>query len=160
MTISILEGDIVNIKWDWQLVNGTLPAGKREARQIPDDLLNTNLTLSTSKKLSSCVKIQNSQTTGLQISVFGKDQGVDYDYWTLNGLLYDEYLNWINVTINTTDTGDNFKGVFGLGERANKDFFFKDGVYSMWTRDSLTPDENGELPGNNMYGVHPIYMFK
>jgi hypothetical protein len=60
----------------------------------------------------------------------------------------------------TNDTGDKFKGVFGLGERANKDFFYKDGVYGMWTRDSLTPDETGTLPGNNMYGVHPIYMFK
>lgn len=30
----------------------------------------------------------------------------------------------------------------------------------MYTRDSLTPDETGTYPGNNMYGVHPIYMYK
>lgn len=49
-------------------------------------------------------------------------------------MLFDSYLNWINVRVYTPQ-GDQFTGIFGLGERVNKDFFFKDGVYSMWTRD-------------------------
>ncbi len=51
-------------------------------------------------------------------------------------------------------------GVFGLGQRASQDFFFKTGVYSMWTKDIDNPVENGKLPGKNVYGVHPFYMFK
>jgi hypothetical protein len=30
----------------------------------------------------------------------------------------------------------------------------------MWSRDIPTPDEDGKLPGKNMYGVHPFYMYK
>jgi len=74
-------------------------------------------------------------------------------------MLFDSYLNWIEVTANTPKDQD-FSGVFGLGERANKDFFLKDGVYSMWSRDQPTPDEEGTLPGANMYGVHPYFMYK
>jgi len=54
----------------------------------------------------------------------------------------------------------DFTGIFGLGERASHDFFYQDGVYSLWTRDVGTPVENGKPQGNNMYGVHPFYMFK
>lgn len=36
--------------------------------------------------------------------------------------------------------------------------FLADGVYSLWTRDAANPDETGELPAANMYGVHPFYM--
>lgn len=74
-------------------------------------------------------------------------------------MLFDSYYNHIIAEANTLK-GNDFKGVFGLGERANKDFFYKDGVYSMWTRDIPTPDEDGKLPGKNMYGVHPFYMYK
>lgn len=30
----------------------------------------------------------------------------------------------------------------------------------MWTKDIPTPIETGKAPGNEMYGVHPFYMFK
>jgi lysosomal alpha-glucosidase len=46
----------------------------------------------------------------------------------------------------------------GLAERTSNDLFLGDGVYSLWTRDEPNPIENGELPGNNNYGVHPFYM--
>lgn len=39
-------------------------------------------------------------------------------------MLYDEYLNVIQATAHTKLTDDKFTGVFGLGERANKDFFY------------------------------------
>jgi hypothetical protein len=46
----------------------------------------------------------------------------------------------------------------GLAERATNEVFLDDGVYSLWTRDAPNPDETGELPAANMYGVHPFYM--
>jgi hypothetical protein len=30
----------------------------------------------------------------------------------------------------------------------------------MWARDIPTPDETGSLPGANMYGTHPFFMYK
>lgn len=46
-------------------------------------------------------------------------------------MIYDQFLNWINVELKT-QKGDDFTGIFGLGERANTDFFYQDGVYTMW----------------------------
>jgi len=40
-----------------------------------------------------------------------------------------------------TEKDDNFRDIFGLGERASTDFFYQDGVYSMWTKDIPTPIE-------------------
>jgi hypothetical protein len=34
-----------------------------------------------------------------------------------------------------TERDEDFKGIIGLGERAQKDFFLKSGVYSIWARD-------------------------
>lgn len=81
---------------------------------------------------------------------------------TMKGLIFDEYLSWVNMeaVAEAADSEDNFRGVFGLGERATKDFFFKTGVYSMWAKDIDNPVENGRLPGSENYGVHPFYMFK
>lgn len=81
---------------------------------------------------------------------------------TLKGFLFDQYLNWFNMEALAVPAAneDAFRGVFGLGERATKDFFFRSGVYSMWTKDTDNPVESGRLPGSNNYGVHPFYMFK
>lgn len=48
----------------------------------------------------------------------------------------------------------------GLAERIVYDLFLPDGIYSLWTRDTASPTEDGKLPGKNMYGVHPFYMGK
>jgi hypothetical protein len=77
-------------------------------------------------------------------------------------MLFDEYLNWVNLVAygQATETEEDFKGIIGLGERAQKDFFMKSGVYSIWARDIDNPTENGKLPGKQTYGSHPFYMFK
>lgn len=59
-----------------------------------------------------------------------------------------------------TEQNDRFTGIFGLGERASLNFFLKDGVYSMWNKDSQSPLEKGTLPAANMYGTHPYFMYK
>ena len=50
-------------------------------------------------------------------------------------MLFDSYLNNINYELRTAFVGDDYTGIFGLGERASKDFFFQDGVYTMWAKD-------------------------
>jgi hypothetical protein len=48
----------------------------------------------------------------------------------------------------------------GLGERSTPGLFYEDGVYSMWSMDTANPMDDGKIPGKNLYGVHPFYMFK
>ena len=81
---------------------------------------------------------------------------------TLKGFLFNEYLNWVNLEANgvPSSSDETFRGIFGLGERASTDFFMKSGVYSMWAKDIDNPSEDGRLPGKEVYGVHPFYMFK
>jgi alpha-glucosidase (family GH31 glycosyl hydrolase) len=78
---------------------------------------------------------------------------------TIKGMLFDSYMNSIEVELNTMK-GENFTGIFGLGERANKNFFYEDGVYTIYAKDQGTPDEDGKAPSKGMYGVHPFYIFK
>jgi len=84
---------------------------------------------------------------------------------TLKGFLFDQYLNWINMVAHAqpqpqATSEDDFRGVFGLGERAQTDYFMKSGVYSMWAKDIDNPSENGQLPGKETYGVHPFFIYK
>lgn len=74
-------------------------------------------------------------------------------------MLLDQNLNIVDVYHNTTK-GANFTGIFGLGQKVQKDFFYKDGIYSLWNRDDGTPTENGRPSGNNIYGTHPFYMYQ
>lgn len=75
------------------------------------------------------------------------------------GLVYDSWLNIIQAQVHEA-TGDDFSGIFGLGERVASDLAYTDGVYSMWSRDVGNTLETGETPGNNNYGTHPFYMFR
>jgi hypothetical protein len=87
------------------------------------------------------------------------NDGTPTEVFGLDGMIYDDYLNWIKVHANA-EANENFKGIFGLGERASFDFYYKDGVYSMWSKDIPTPIETGDLPAANMYGTHPYFMYK
>jgi alpha-glucosidase (family GH31 glycosyl hydrolase) len=78
--------------------------------------------------------------------------------FSLNGMVLSDYMNFINVTVNTDK---EFRtGVIGLTDRVSSDLFLADGVYSLWSRDIPDPIETGKSPGNNMYGTHPFYMGK
>lgn len=74
-------------------------------------------------------------------------------------MILDSYLNYIGMTLNTT-RGDNFTGIFGLGERAQRNIFYEDGVYNIWTRDAGMPFEDGRPTTKALYGNHPFYMYK
>jgi hypothetical protein len=93
-----------------------------------------------------------------KISVNGLD---GTEVLSISELLYDSWLNIIKTSLNTSK-GDKFHGILGLGERIHtgSSLFFEDGVYSVFNRDSPSPEETGEAPGNNIYGSHPFYMFK
>ena len=62
---------------------------------------------------------------------------------------------YMKTTVNINNNGK----IFGLGERVG-DFFSKDGIYTIWARDELSPVEDGNKPGKNIYGAHPIFFSK
>mmetsp|Transcript_10601 Transcript_10601/g.20455 ORF Transcript_10601/g.20455 Transcript_10601/m.20455 type:complete len:860 (+) Transcript_10601:32-2611(+) len=55
--------------------------------------------------------------------------------------------NYLNATTN----------FYGLGERVTTQFQLTPGVYTTFNKDQV-PVENGQWPGNNMYGTHPFYL--
>ena len=74
--------------------------------------------------------------------------------WTTRNLRFSYQDNFIHFKAMIKS-----KHIFGLGERV-KEFDLPDGLYTMMTRDALSPYETGRAPGNNMYGQHPFYMFQ
>eukprot|EP00347_Sterkiella_histriomuscorum_P014109 403362137 len=154
--LRVILGTMVNVKWTWKMdEKGQPPAGKRIPVEVPEQFINSNFD-SVNLNLSKFITLQDKP---FQINVKYRSDNEESNVFQIQGMIYDEYLNWIQATVNTMQ-GEDFKGIFGLGERANKDFFFKDGVYSMHSRDQPTPDEDGQSPGKNMYGVHPFFMYK
>ena len=93
------------------------------------------------------------------ISIKSRNAYETEPYFNISNLIYDEYLNIVRTNLKTLKN-DNFTGIFGLGERASKDFFFKDGVYTMWSKDQAATIEDGRQPTKGLYGVHPFYMFR
>ena len=156
VSLRVILTDIVNVKWSWKLdKDGKVPAGYRVPAEVPDELINTNVPLASSP-LSQFVSISNNP---FQLVFKYRSDNLPSNVMTIKSLVFDQYFNQINIQAQS-EAGDNFRGITGLGERANKDFFLKDGVYSMWSRDIPTPDETGTLPGNNMYGTHPFFMYR
>lgn len=82
--------------------------------------------------------------------------------YELNSVVLVDYLNVISGKAKTYHDAEegSFKGIMGLAERVVTDLFLPDGVYSLWSRDTASPVEDGKLPGKNMYGTHPFYMAK
>lgn len=81
------------------------------------------------------------------------------EFFGLDGFAFDDYINWANTHV-VTEANDSFRGIFGLGQRANADFFYGDGVYSIYSRSKPAVVEKADLPGGNWYGAQPFYMFK
>ena len=70
-----------------------------------------------------------------------------------SNFVYSEYFKTETAWLNTTGK------IFGLGERVG-DFWLSPGVYTIWNKDQTSPIEDGQQPGNNVYGSQPIYYFQ
>lgn len=157
LDLGFFDQGILNVRWTWR--NKT---GKRHVTKVPDTLVNTTArdTSAITETLSQYVEIRDKP---FKLIFKRRVTATKYEnVLSLEGFLYDEYLNWVNLVANAqpSSSEDTFRGIFGLGERASTDFFFKTGVYSMWNKDIDNPTENGKLPGKEVYGTHPFYMYK
>lgn len=157
LSLGFFDTGVINVRWNWR--NAT---GKRFVTKVPDMIVN-----STQRDVSyiqdSLDKYVEIQDNPFQLIFKTRLQKPTYEtVLTLKGFLFNEYLNWVNIEANAmpSKSEETFHGIFGLGERASTDFFMKSGVYSMWAKDIDNPSENGKLPGKEVYGVHPFYMFK
>ena len=69
-----------------------------------------------------------------------------------------EFFHSFQTIAHTSSLG--FQGVLGLAEQVSSSLFLQDGTYSLWSLDTADPEQDGQLPGKNMYGVHPFVMGK
>ncbi|CAK60057.1 unnamed protein product (macronuclear) [Paramecium tetraurelia] len=52
------------------------------------------------------------------------------------------------------------KYFFGLGERNQKGFRFKEGIYTLMAKDVPQLLEDGKQPGKGVYSSHPVYLMR
>lgn len=125
--------------------------------KVPEYFVNTQASQGAiTYDLSYFVKIEYDP---FSISVRSRNAFETMPFFNISSLMYDQYMSIVKTTLQTMK-GDNFQGIFGLGERQGKDFFFKDGVYTLWSKDQAITVEDGKQPTKSLYGVHPFYMFK
>lgn len=110
----------------------------------------------TTGKLSDVVKITEDAGGSFKIQILNKKDGTAiYD---LEGIILDPLFNFLKSTVHVD--GQNFKGITGLSDQISGDLWLKDGTYTLWNKNSNSPESDGLLPGKNMYGSNPFYMAK
>ena len=159
LSLSFFDTGILNIKWSW-----ADPTGKRKVFPVPDEVVNSTGMRDLSNLIDTLdkhVSIYNEPNFRLEVRTRISPKQAP-TVFSLAGFLFHEYLNWVQMEAQAekADTEEEFHGIFGLGERSQKEFFMKTGVYSMWSTDANDPLEDGRLPGKQVYGSHPFYMWK
>lgn len=156
-TIQFTDHEIINVKWSWQLdKDGKVPEGKRKPVEVPNDLVDTTVKGTPQFKLKDYITVT---AAPFAVNFMPRNKLDKNPYLTIKGMMFDSFINWININLKVPG-GDKFKGIWGLGERANTNFFYEDGVYTIWGRDQGTPDEDGKFPSKGMYGTHPFFMYR
>ena len=110
LNLRYIEGEIINLKWNWND-----DAKKPKKYQVPNDFIDTS-DKKLSGNLSDVVQIDYSNNS-MKIK-FRFDKTSSNEFYSINGFAFDDYINWINSEA-ITESGDNFRGIFGLGQRAN-----------------------------------------
>lgn len=152
--LKLLKSGVVNIHWTFADSTNLktpfeVPLTVIDAKK---DQLHDN-----SKSLSDFVVVTQQQgSNAVSITIKNED---NTNVWSLNALVFSEYLNWIAASALTASDAD-FKGVLGLGQHTSPDLFLADGVHTMWARDINNPVDDGKAPGKNNYATHPFYMAK
>jgi len=122
---------------------------------VPIDIVSPTTTIQ-NLPLSKFVITDPAKTNGALVVIKNLDGIIIYE---INSIVLDKHLNVIDGTA-TLSLNSNSEGIIGLGERISDDLFLDSGVYSMWSRDTADPPEDGQLPANNLYGSHPFFMAK
>ena len=112
-----------------------------------------NLGSGATSTLNDYVKVSNSTSKFiLQIHEFQNPKSVYFEIGE-DSLMFSEYYISLETEINSNGK------IYGMGERVT-DFFIKDGIYTSWALDQFDTYDDGKPPGENIYGVHPVYFTK
>ena len=115
ITLSVVNSNTLNVKWRFQ----ETPKGYRQQFEVPKDIINVTAQKTTAQ-LERFLDIQNTPNKPFGIRI----QNLQGSYvLSITEMLLDQNLNIITAIHNTT-SGDNFKGIFGLGERVQGDDLF------------------------------------
>jgi hypothetical protein len=148
VSLKVTESNTLNVKWTFD----KLPDDWRTPFEIPNEIIEIKNPRQY-VQLSKYVEVTD-KPFGLKVL---NSQGAAV--LTIEELFLHSYLNYVVEKANTTK-GDAFTGIFGLGERAQKTFFYEDGIYNMWNHDDGMPIEDGRPASKALYGTHPFYMYK
>ena len=114
-TLRIVDDGMVNLKWTWatQTEDLTVPY------EVPSNLVDTRTRITEGPKLSQYLDVQYDP-----FQVYFRTGSGSAPYYQVTGLaLTPNAINRIHSQLGTP-TGNSFTGMFGLGERTSKDFFF------------------------------------
>lgn len=95
LNLGFFDQGILNVRWSWR--NGT---GKRYVTKVPDTLVNTTARdiSAITETLSQYVEIRDKP---FQLIFKRRVTSTKYEnLLTLQGFIYDEYLNWVNLVAN------------------------------------------------------------
>lgn len=148
--------DILNIQWTY--TDHTTSA--KMPYTVPLEIAGCDKTiLSDEGKLQDWINIvHDNDTKSFEIVVEINGKPV---FTLSNKMSFGEYVNIIqgvaHTYVNPTDkTG--FKGLMGLSQQTTSDLFLDSGMYSLWARDPVDPQETVRNPDQNGYSTHPFVM--
>lgn len=143
LTLSVVKGaatgDQSLLRVGWKYTNHQ---AHRPAFEVPQDIV-APLPQDATAKLSDYVTYTANAAGPFTLDVISPGAGTVL--YTLTGdMQLMDYLNVINGVAHTyadaTAEPAAFKGVMGILEQTSTDLFLKDGVYTLWARDSANPE--------------------
>jgi hypothetical protein len=150
--------DVLNIMWTYtdNATSAKIPYS------VPMEIAGCDKTiLQDDGKLKDWVNIVIDSTTKSFEIVVNNVEG--RSIFTLSSAMsFGEYINVIQGKAHAyvgTD-GIGFKGMMGLSQQTTSDLFLDDGMYSLWSRDPVDPQETVRNPDQNAYSTHPYIMGK
>jgi len=151
LTMSLLKGNIVNIRWNYA------NEGSYSPFEVPENIVNVNRTdYSVDSTLADFVNITQDTEGPFTIEVKNVPGPTGEIIYTLNGMILDTHFSLMSHIMHVYQP--NYKGVIGLMDQVSNSLFLKDGVYSLWNRAAESPIADGMSPGKNLQGSSPYLM--
>jgi len=103
---------VLNLKWTYKADESR--TGKKMFK-VPEEYVSAN-SLPIMGNLDQFVQVRASP---FQLK-FLFDDDSQTEFFGIDSMVYDDYLNWVKMHVNT-ESGDKFRGIFGLGDKASYD---------------------------------------
>lgn len=147
VNFTLIKDNLINVDF--------IPEIEGDVFEIPDIVLNKDVypihKIYAEGDISSYVTVAQPQEE-FYFEIHTKDDPKDVLYSTKDQpLIYTEFYKSMGARIYTNNR------IFGLGERIG-DFWLGFGTHTVWNYAGEQTEDNGEPPGKNLYGSHPVYF--